>query len=110
MNNVFSFYKTAQNRWFYDWPDYERDHNELEMIDGADTLLEHFAHDSKYVNLIVDTIKKRSHYDFILKKNTVEAHGCYYTCDDLDYHVYLCSVMLLIYEDYPDVLYVTVAD
>lgn len=40
MRHTFRFYKTAENRWYIDLPEWEGSIAELEMVEGADTMLD----------------------------------------------------------------------
>lgn len=40
MTGVFRFYKTSANRWYIDLPDWTGSIDELEMVQGADTMLD----------------------------------------------------------------------
>jgi hypothetical protein len=40
MRNTFRFYKTPENRWYIDLPDWKDDIAALEMVLGADTMLD----------------------------------------------------------------------
>lgn len=40
MRKTFRFYKTPENRWYIDLPDWQDDISALEMVLGADTMLD----------------------------------------------------------------------
>lgn len=47
MRKTFRFYKTPENRWYIDLPDWQDDISALEMVLGADTMLDKV---SEYTN------------------------------------------------------------
>ena len=48
MTRKFKFYKEEDNRWFVDLPEWEGDKEDLEMVMGADILLEILSGNSDY--------------------------------------------------------------
>ena len=52
MKNL-KFEKENDGKWYIILPEWEGAHNELEMVAGADTLLEKLSLDGKYCNLNV---------------------------------------------------------
>ena len=63
-----SFTKEANGRWYVDFPNWPLEHYQLEMVAGADDLLNILnSDDMNYVSLIVN-IKKPKEYDVHLQK------------------------------------------
>ena len=53
-----SFEKWEDGRWFVVLPDYDGDQEDLEMVDGADTLLDFLTTDGLYVTVKVSLEEK----------------------------------------------------
>ena len=51
MDRVFSFYKNKEGRWFIDLPEWEGDLDSLEMVSGADVLLDIISFGNDWVNV-----------------------------------------------------------
>jgi hypothetical protein len=48
MTRRFKFYKEEDGKWFVDLPEWEGDKDDLEMVMGADILLEILSNNSDY--------------------------------------------------------------
>ena len=101
------FYKTDEGRWYIDlpeWLDNDMPIEALEMIDGADLLLDKL---SKYGNEVLinfsDIYKKESLH---LKKIYEDKNGATYSVKMEDFVVWLCPVTLYLFENYPENLYI----
>ena len=49
----FRFYKETSNRWYIDLPDWTGSKDDLEMVAGADAMLEYMAEGKSEVSVIV---------------------------------------------------------
>ncbi len=47
MTQVFRFYKERDDRWFVDLPDWKGSKDDLEMVQGADTMLDMISGEAK---------------------------------------------------------------
>ena len=103
-----SFEKWEDGRWFVVLPDYDGDQEDLEMIDGADKLLDILTTDGLYVTLHVSlenpnndmyTLKLVKH-DEIGATYEVVNHGRF-----LDKDIWLCNVVHYLFGEHPEIIY-----
>ena len=107
-----TFEKWEDGRWFVVLPDYEGDQEDLEMVGGADKLLDYLTEDNMCVKLIVDD--ENVHYDWNRldlvshddSGGTYEVSGV----DGFDQEIWLCNVVHELYWDHPEVIYFKVKD
>lgn len=100
------------NKWFADIPMYEGDVNDLQMVSGADTLIELYALGKSECEVGVlddfDWDDYNSDPSLIVLKKTVETEGYGATYDVTSRlyrdEVWLCPVMLHVFGEYPDEL------
>lgn len=101
------FYKTDEGRWYIDlpeWLDNDMPIEALEMIDGADLLLDKL---SKYSNeVIINFSSKKKSTHLHLKKLYSDESGATYSVKMEDFVVWLCPVTLYLFDKYPKNLYV----
>ena len=102
-----NFYKTENNERYIDlpeWVDNDMPIEALQMVDGADLLLDKL---SKYGNEVLinfsDTYKKESLH---LKKIYEDEKGATYSVKMEDFVGWLCTVTLYLFENYPENLYI----
>ena len=93
------------DRWYIDLPEWTGDHEDLEMIAGADNLCEYFAQgkDNITVNVVTTNIFKKKG-DIILQKCFEEYGGCTY--DILDdpigiINIWICEVSEYVLGEFP---------
>lgn len=132
MTAHYRFYKEKDNRWYVDMPDWEGSKEDLEMVSGADMMLEIIAQgdDDVYLSLsdeeIVFTplVRKLDGVEIdmdkyaypksskIIKiKDTPEIGGAEYTFTEwcgIEYNlkIWLCSVTEYVFGYLPDTIYV----
>lgn len=103
MGKIFEFVKVG-GVWFYWWPDFDGDPEELAMINGADDLLDSL--DNKFVRLhmVGPSIAK-----IVLSKIGEDEDGATYLCKSRYYNgrVWICPVTLLIFDEYPQNIYLS---
>lgn len=100
----FKFYRDDEG-WFVDLPEYPGVKADLEMVFGADTLLDIMSNNGNLVNVeISETPVDTAHY---LKHNADGGDGSgafYYFNEDLPI-VWLCDVMLFVFGYFPKDIY-----
>lgn len=116
MKKELRFYKEA-DKWYLDFPGFLEaggDKSSLEMILGADSFLNMVANNESEVNIMVDAKnsnlpkkKDNSKFYFTMSSNTVE-DGKFYTSSD-NHVMWLCPIMLLIFDSYPKLLIINKA-
>ena len=98
MRKTFEFVKVG-GVWFYWWPDFDGSPEELVMVGGADDLL-----DDRFVRLqMVDPPVAK----IVLSK--IEENGATYLCKSKNYNdrVWICPVTLLVFNEYPQNIYLS---
>lgn len=108
---TYLFNKEINNRWYIDIPEWEGDQSELEMVEGADTLLDLLS-DGKD-NILVDLDDKPFEGADLLIKQEEDREGAYYkvnTINNKEYSttIWLCEVTLFVFNNLPDKIYVKV--
>lgn len=101
----FRFVKLS-GRWFADIP-YEGDINDLQMVSGADTLLECYNTNGNGIVTCVMLEPGDSRYDWgvtYFKKISGTEYGATYSVDGEYYRgeVWLCPVLKYVLDEYPD--------
>jgi hypothetical protein len=100
-------FNRESGRWYIDLPSWEGDKEELEMVAGADVLLDHLSNNEDTVSLLVseepvdDTI-------ILKKKYNINGGADYKPMNtDVVYGVWLCAVTKFVFGGYmPNMLYV----
>lgn len=103
----FRFYKENTHRWYVDLPEWEGPKSALEMIDGADSMLEYMAEGSGEVRAILSTKKVDNAYHLNFLRETPEVgEGAQYHLDEylgltINLRVWLCDVTKFVFGDFP---------
>lgn len=107
----YNFYKTPENRWYIDIPAWTGSNDELEMVSGADTLLDILSQGEGKINLSFSD--KSINESIVLKKikDTPEIGGALYNLEvycgiDYNLEIWLCSVTEWIFGYLPNTIYV----
>ena len=102
-----TFEKWEDGRWFVVLPDYDGDQEDLEMIDGADKLLDILTTDGLYVNLSVSLKEVPGMFHLQLVKHDeigatyeVTNHGYFLHKD-----IWLCNVVHYLFGEHPEIIY-----
>ncbi len=114
------FYRTEENRWYIDLPEYIESGigtlENLEMVCGADILLDIVSYGKSEVKLEITTIKPTNYDDFdsydelkLISDNNDDITGATYRLvEENNYHikgdfeVWLCPVTLFVFDgEYP---------
>lgn len=95
------------NRWFINIP-YEGEINDLEMVDGADELLDEIAEGRRIVRIIATISDNISKPDYILEKLKEDNMGGTYTIIGITNvkQLWLCNVTKLIFKNFPNKIYI----
>ena len=101
----FNFYKSEENRWYVNLPDYPGPIDELEMVAGADVMLDMLSEHDNRISLEVS--EKKLKCDAYLKYKPESGEGIYEAhLDGVEYMIWLCKVMLYVFGCYPENLYI----
>jgi hypothetical protein len=110
MKTVMSFNKLSSNRWYANIDDYPGDFEDLEMVMGADELLDRLScgEDFVKVSIIADEIPSYPP-NIKLTKYKEDETGAYYIQDFYDdiQSVYICNVTKFVLGYFPDTIYLT---
>lgn len=105
------FYRdpTSEN-WYIDLPTYKGPQADLQMVMNSDTLLLMLAMGEDEVDVAFDTEPFEGADTLALTHLGADEGGAYYICNSVmglpyDFPVWLCSVTLYIFPDYPKVIY-----
>ena len=105
MNRKFRFNKEEDNRWYVVLPEWEGDKEELEMVLGADMLLDIISGNSDYAYLTLSTEPFEGCKTLTHDKSQPSVG--YYNNDA--WHgpstIWLCHVTQFVFGDYPDKIY-----
>jgi hypothetical protein len=113
---TFKFYKEADNRWYAELPEWEGSKAELEMVLGADTMLEYMAegNNSVFVCISEKEFEGADKLEFIRLAKEFD-NGAHYKLNkyrgiDINLKVWLCDVLKFVYNSFPNALYVSAVD
>lgn len=111
------FYKETDGRWYVDLPDWSGSKHALEMVAGADTMLDIMSEGGNEVVLNVS----ESHFEnsdvvkFVMSAVDI-GEGAYYRIEkyrgiEIGLEMWLCDVMLHVFNDrFPERLYISTAN
>lgn len=104
---TFKFEKEQDNRWYVVLPEWEGDKEYLEMVCGADVMLDIVAQGEWHTYLTISD-KKFDNPRFTLTFNRDEADGGWYNLksDMHEFEVWLCHVTKFVFDgSLPKILY-----
>jgi hypothetical protein len=109
MKTIFTFIKEPDNRWFVDLPDWEGDKEQLEMVCGADIMLDILAQGQTLIQVKIDQANFPDS-KFVLKylRDGQEEGGAYYNCEmysQSSFEIWLCDVTKFVFGHFPKKLY-----
>ena len=120
------FYKENTGRWYADLPTYPGEKSELEMVLGADKMLDFYAQEENEITLTLSSIPLQGLCDIITLENlglpktldqtfyddneinlgaTYKVHSI--KLIDFDFNLWLCPVTLFVFGEYPQNIYIT---
>jgi hypothetical protein len=121
---VKNFYQEEDGRWYIDLPEYIESgvgtKSNLEMVAGADTFLSTLAQgetsitlkftDEEFVDHDVELIRSSNHgYTSELIDDVELDSGAWYTVKDNDHNLWLCPVVLYLFNNtYPQNIFIQI--
>ena len=118
MNNVkkLKFYKESDNRWYIDLPDWQGVKDELEMVAGADTMLEYMAEGRQEVSLILSEqeFENSDKLEFLRLATEID-NGAFYKLDNyrgiyIGLEMWLCDVTKFVFGDFPTTIFISIVN
>lgn len=108
----FHFYKNKEGEWYFDWPAWKGDPDDLQMIEGADKWLDLISHNANEVDLAIalESFEGAEVLNLVrLKEENLGGGGIY----ELQYHadnepnltLWLCDVTEVIFGLIPEQIY-----
>jgi hypothetical protein len=103
----FKFVKENDYRWFAEIPEWEGDRDELEMVMGADTMLDIISQgeDQVYVSLSTEEFKGYE-YLLTLKEEAYEGGNYHLVGKNVEFDVWLCHVTKFVFGELPVKIYI----
>lgn len=107
------FYKEIDGSWFVDLPEWEGSKADLQMVAGADTMLDMIAEGEKEVRLNLSE-KHFNNSDVLEFKSMAEdlGNGAYYKFEkykgiEINHDVWLCDVTLEVFGHFPKQIFIS---
>lgn len=103
----YTFYKAYSNQWFIDLPEWEGELEDLEMVSGADTMLDIIAQGRDRIRIRIST-EPREDDRFMLTYLEDAAGGANYllTSEKHSFDVWLCHVTKYVFGELPKRIYI----
>lgn len=102
-----NFERFDDGRWYVIFPEYEGNYEDLEMVEGADKMLDSLTEDNLKVSLEV-SLKDDFIFPFILELQTHDDYGAYYEVVDCPLFkgtIWLCNVTHEFFGEHPEKIY-----
>ena len=110
------FYKESDNRWYVDLPEWVGSKAELEMVAGADSMLEYMAEGEAQVWLILSEqeFENADKLDFLRLATEIE-NGAFYKLEkykgiEIGLEMWLCDVTKFVFGDFPKTIFLSVTN
>ena len=112
MKQQFRFYKTPDNKWYIDLPEWTDCVSALEMVEGADTMLDKASNDTNECYLTLSDRLFEGADSITLTENLKDSvGGGYYFMEtykgeSINHTMWLCEVTEFVFGYLPEVIYV----
>jgi len=112
ISRKFRFNKEADSRWFVELPEWEGSKADLEMVAGADTMLEYMAEGNDHVNLYISEKEFEGADRLEMTRIATElGNGAYYKIDkfrgiEIGLEMWLCDVTKYIFNRFPKTIFI----
>lgn len=104
-----TFECTEDGRWFVVFPEYEGPQEDLEMVEGADEMLDVLTMDLITVTLDINIEEPGIGEYFILELESHDDDGAFYNvidCPHFSGNIWLCNVVHELFNEHPERFYV----
>jgi hypothetical protein len=112
MTSIFRFYKDANNEWYIDIPGWTGSKAELEMVQGADTMLDIVSAQSNECFLKLSDQPFDGAEVLKLEHARIQNHGGggdyileKYLSETINHKIWLCEVTRYVFKGLPDKIY-----
>jgi hypothetical protein len=112
MIGKFRFYKTSANRWYIDLPEWTGSIDELEMVQGADTMLDVVSDNTSKCHLTIsdEPFEEADEIRLVTDLRDSVGGGDYlmekYKGEQLNQEMWICGVVEHVFGLIPPVIYV----
>jgi hypothetical protein len=104
MTRKITFVKEEDHRWFVVLPEWEGDKDDLEMILGADTMLDVLADGNTIVDLLISD--EPFNHKFELKFVREDLGGSFYQVGEpVSMEIWLCEIVKFVFGEFPKTIY-----
>jgi hypothetical protein len=106
-----NFYKESDNRWYADLPEWEGPKEALEMVMGADTMLDILSQGEGLISLDIDTNHIDGYEKLVFLNETPDfGEGAYYHMEtymglEFNLDIWLCDVTKFVFGEFPNIIY-----
>jgi len=107
------FHKESDNRWYVDLPEWTGSKAELEMVSGADSMLEYMAEGEEQVWLILSEqeFENADKLEFLRLATEIE-NGAFYKIEKyrgikIGLEMWLCDVTKFVFGDFPKTIFLS---
>ena len=107
------FYKESDNRWYVDLPEWTGSKAELEMVAGADSMLEYMAEGEWQIWLVLSEqeFENADKLEFLRLATEIE-NGAFYKLDtyrgiEIGLEMWLCDVTKFVFGDFPKTIFLS---
>jgi hypothetical protein len=107
------FYKESDNRWYVDLPEWNGSKAELEMLAGADSMLEYMAEGNNEVYLYASGNEFEGADKLeMLRLATELGNGAFYKLEnykgiEIGLEMWLCDVTKFVFGDFPSRIFIS---
>lgn len=108
---LYTFYKEESGRWFINLPNYPGLKDDLEMVCGADVMLDIIAQGGNRLDLGIGIDQEFEDADITLELVTISESGAFYHMREymgiqFDLEMWLCDVTKFVFGDFPETIYI----
>lgn len=103
------FYKKYEDEWFVDLPTWTGNEDDLQMVEGADTMLEYLA-DGKEDVVLRLSLESFDGADVMELMYVCTTDGAYYIVNSVKHGIialpiWLCNVTKFVFKEFPEKIY-----
>jgi hypothetical protein len=109
---LLKFYKESDNRWYVNLPEWEGTKSELEMVAGADNMLEYMAEGENNVSVFMseEEFEGADTLQFVSLADEI-GNGAFYKLKtylgiEINLEIWICDVTKFIFGDFPKKIHI----